>query len=456
MQKKLLFKILAIAGLTLLLGVALAMIQSTINERLSFHDDAVKSVANDSVREQVVIGPVLVVPYNEVLPSDADVKGEPAKTAVRTVAHYKLIYPNELQVDGKINTDRRYRGIHQVLVYSGQHNFKGDFMMPQLNDLPRESGISRLSMGRPYVALAVSDVRGIRDIPRLNWGGVEVEFEQGAALPGYPSGMHAPLGMADLKEGARLPFSFALGLSGIEHQYFVPVGKNNRYAISSNWPHPQFGGNFLPETRSVTDAGFSAVWRISAMASGAQQQLNALAEGGGNARHLDTFDIGFIEPVNIYSQASRANKYGLLFVMLTFAAFFVFEVVKRLAIHPIQYLLVGLALALFFLLLVGLSEHFPFVVAYVIAGGACIVLIAYYLGHALHSRWHGASFGAGLVLLYSALYGLLISENNALVLGSLLLFAVLAALMVATRKVDWYEIGNSDAPVNTPEAVPHG
>ncbi|MCU6498125.1 cell envelope integrity protein CreD [Rugamonas sp. A1-17] len=449
MQKKLLFKLLAIGGLTVVLGIALMLIQSTIDERLRFHDQAVQSVANDSVREQVVVGPVLVIPYSEEIEAgdDADPK---ARRPTRTVSHRKLVYPNDLQLDGAINTERRYRGIHQVLVYSGLHRFAGDFTLPPLSELRRDSAASRLTVGRPYVALGVSDVRGIRDIPRLNWGGRELEFEQGAALPGYPAGMHAQLAAADLKEGARVAFSFTLGLAGIEHQYFVPVGKNNRYAIKSNWPHPQFGGDFLPETRTVGAGGFSAMWRISSMASRAQQQLSALADGE-SGKALDVFDIGFIEPVNIYSQASRATKYGLLFVTLTFAAFFVFEVVKRLAIHPIQYLLVGLALALFFLLLVGLSEHLPFVLAYVIAGAACIVLISYYLGHALHSRWRGMGFGAGLALLYAALYGLLISENNALVLGSLLLFAVLAALMVATRKVDWYEIGKNDAE-ETPSA----
>jgi inner membrane protein len=152
--------------------------------------------------------------------------------------------------------------------------------------------------------------------------------------------------------------------------------------------------------------------------------------------------VAFVEPVNIYSQADRASKYGLLFVALTFAAFFVFEILKRLPIHPVQYALVGLALALFFLLLLGLSEHLDFALAYLGASAACIGLLSYYLGHVLRDRWRGLAFGSGLILLYGALYGLLISENNALVLGSLLLFAVLAALMVATRKVDWYQIGN--------------
>lgn len=263
-----------------------------------------------------------------------------------------------------------------------------------------------------------------------------------------------------MQAGKRVGFSFTLGLSGIERQHFVPVGKNNLVTLASNWAHPQFGGRFLPEKRSVSERGFEATWRVSALASGAQSQLAALeaadapavlagAEGPAGNRgarassELDRFNVGFIEPVNVYSQAERATKYGMLFVALTFAAFFVFEMVKRLPIHPIQYLLVGLAMALFFLLLVGLSEHIDFFVSYLVASAACIVLIAYYLSAVLGDWRRGAGFGAGMALLYSALYGLLISENNALVMGSVLLFAVLAALMVATRKLDWYQLGGA-------------
>jgi inner membrane protein len=436
MQKKLFQKCLIILGLMLLIGLPLMMVQSTIDERLRFHQKAVDSIAQDSVREQTVIGPVLVLPYTEEIK-----EGDTLRTTVRR----KLVFPNELKIAGKINTERRYRGIHQVLMFSGGHSFAGDFTLPPLTELARTSTASQLTVGRPYLALGVADVRGIGDIPTISIAGRQLQFEQGALLPGYPSGMHVPLDLAELKAAGRIAFGFSLYLKGSERQHFVPVGKNNIVSIESNWAHPQFGGNFLPEGRSISEAGFKASWRISAMASDAQQQLAAQESAGARpaagsqaAPQLDSFNIGFIEPVNIYTQADRATKYGLLFVALTFAAFFVFEMLKRLAIHPVQYLLVGLALVMFFLLLVSLSEHIDFLVSYLIASAACITLIAYYLSAVLRSAARGAGFGAGLTLLYSALYGLLISENNALVLGSLLLFAILAALMVVTRKFDWY------------------
>lgn len=434
MQKKLLHKCVTIIALMLLIGLPLMMVQGTINERMRFHQQAVDSIAADSVREQLVIGPVLVLPYSEEI-RDGDQS--------RTVTHRRLVFPDQLKIAGRISTERRYRGIHQVLMFSGGHSFAGGFTLPSLSDLPRDSGSSQLSFGSPYIALSVSDVRGIRDIPTMLVAGRKYQFEQGSGLPGYSSGMHVTVPLSDLKAaGATISFGFSLYLNGTERQDFVPVGSNNQITMESNWAHPQFGGNFLPDTRTINDDGFKASWRISAMASGAQQQL-MLHEGGATVpkAQLESFGVGFIEPVNIYAQAERAIKYGLLFVALTFAAFFVFEILKVLPIHPIQYLLVGLALIMFFLLLISLSEHIDFLLSYLIASAACIALISFYLSAVLRSRARAGGFGLGLVALYSALYGLLNSENNALVMGSLVLFAALGAVMVVTRKVDWYGVG---------------
>lgn len=439
MQKKLFHKCLTIVALMLLIGLPLFMVDGVVKERMDFHQQAVDSIAADSVREQRVIGPVLVLPYQEEI-RDGD--------KLRSVPHRKLVFPNELKIAGKFATEKRYRGIHQTLMFNGAHSFAGDFSLPAATELARESGTSQLTMGKPYIALSVSDARGIRDIPTMLVAGRKYKFAQGSGLPGYPGGMHVALELADLKAaGDSMPFGFSLYLAGSQRQQFVPVGTNNLITMESNWAHPQFSGDFLPVARTVSDAGFQASWRMSAMASSAQQQL--VASPGDHTR-LDTLSIGFIEPVNIYAQADRATKYGLLFVALTFAAFFVFEILKALPIHPIQYMLVGLALIVFFLLLVSLSEHIDFLLSYLIASGACIALITFYLRAVLRSRARATGFGGGLVLLYSALYGLLSSENNALVLGTLLLFTFLGAVMVITRKVDWYGVGKMDEATTLP------
>jgi inner membrane protein len=452
MQRTLLFKILIVIALTVIICIPLSMINFTIMERAHFREEAVASIASDSVREQTITGPILVIRYTDDYDETVTVPdGAKSKTQIlaQSVARTFLVFPNELAFDSSIKTDRRYRGIHQVLVYGGKHFVAGDFVLPLMSELPRASAKSKLRLDQASIALGIGDVRGIRNIPKIDWNGQIIEFEQSTGLKAVQSGLHADLPALTLAAPARVKFSFALGLDGIERQHFVPVGKSNKFSVKSDWPHPMFSGDFLPSPseRTINENGFSANWNISSLSTMAQKQLRA-AEGAVTTPEarpaLDTFSIGFIEPVNVYSLAERATKYGLLFVALTFAAFFVFEIMKRLPIHPVQYLLVGLALVLFFLLLVSLSEHIAFALAYLIASAGCIVLIGFYLSFVLHNWHRGMGFGVALTLLYGALYGLLMSENNALVLGSLLLFAVLAAVMVATRKVDWYQVGKSE------------
>jgi inner membrane protein len=232
----------------------------------------------------------------------------------------------------------------------------------------------------------------------------------------------------------------------------VPLGDGNDLRLRSRWPHPKFVG---PSPQQDVDGrGFRAQWQIASVATNAQRrylQDPSLAPGQGapNEVHAapaaampdaDAASVSLIDPVNVYVQADRATKYGLLFVALTFVGFFMFELLRHLPVHPIQYLLVGLAIATFFLLLVSLSEHIAFGIAYLLAACACIGLIGFYLAAVLRSTARGVGFAAMLATLYATLYGLLLSEDNALVLGAGLLFVILAAIMVVTRKVDWYRL----------------
>ncbi|AZP11888.1 cell envelope integrity protein CreD [Undibacterium parvum] len=469
MQRTLLFKTLIVALLMLLIGVPLMMIQATISDRMRFRDAAVRSIAADSVSEQTLLGPILVLPYSETYEEQEIVDSVSKKTVARryTLQHKHLVYPNDLKLTGTVDTDHRYRGIHKVLVYSGQHIMTGDFTLPLLTNLARSVAGSELTAGQPYIALGLSDTRGLRNFPSILWNGKPFEFKQESKLRSFGSGLHAPLELMALSSPEQVKFSLDLTIDGIERMHFVPIAKNNQVSLTSKWPHPQFGGRFLPtpKERKIDQNGFSATWNISALASSAQQQFSALELGRAidapavvasatvdvsaapaaamAMTELDSFSVAFIEPINVYSQADRAIKYGMLFVALTFAAFFLFEILKSLPIHPIQYTLVGLALALFFLLLVSLSEHISFAHAYLLAGGGCILLIAFYLSFVLHSWQRGLGFGGGLCLLYGALFGLLQSENNALIMGSILLFAVLTSIMVVTRKVNWYQLGNA-------------
>lgn len=464
MQRSLLFKIAIVGLLAILLYVPLGMIQATIWERMHYREEAVRSITADSVSEQVIVGPVLVVPYTETW-EDESFDATLNKTVRRQLSanrkHY--IYPNEMQVIGNIDTDQRYRGIHKVLVYTGHHKITGDFMLPELSNMVQKDNPKAIITltEKPYIAMGLSDTRGLRNFPKLMWDEQSIEFKQGSKLSSFQRGIHAGLDGVNLASAKQVKFKIDLDVDGIEKLSFAPLAKNNQVTLTSNWPHVQYGGRFLPSPkgRINTDKSVSANWNISSLSSNAQQQMTRLENVGNavkvasgtnlnedgsptsSASPIDIFSVSYIEPVNIYTQADRAVKYGLMFVALTFAAFFLFEVLKQLPIHPVQYTLVGLALVIFFLLLVSLSEKISFVLAYLTASAACILLIGIYLANVLHNWKRGLGFGAALTVLYGILLGLLSSENNAMMMGSLLLFAVLSGIMLATRKVDWYNLG---------------
>ena len=199
-----------------------------------------------------------------------------------------------------------------------------------------------------------------------------------------------------------------------------------------------FEGAFLPGENAIAADGFTANWQTTLLATNLNGRLAGCVLKGTGRCELPGVGVRFVEPVNVYQRSERAVKYGLLFIGLTFGAFFLFETLKRWRMHPLQYAFVGLALALFFLLLISLSEHIAFALAYGAAGAACVALITIYLRFVLAGWRRALAFGALLALLYGVLYGLLLSEDNALLLGSLLLFALLAAAMWLTRRVDWY------------------
>jgi len=314
-------------------------------------------------------------------------------------------------------------------------------------------------IGAPWISYAIADVRGLRGTPKLRIDGAPVALGQGAGWAGG-SGLHAALAQTPVAGGTlRLRTLVEFELTGAESIAVVPLADENHVTLASPWPHPQFNGRFLPRTREVDARGFRAEWAISSLASDAQLQYRngtradsrtaALLREQGDIG-IDVLGISLVDPVDAYTRADRASKYGIVFVLLTFTAFFMFEMLRGLRIHPIQYALVGLALAIFFLLLLGLSEHIAFAYAYLAGSVACIGLIGVYLGAVLRSRLRGLGFAAGLGLLYAALYGLLVSEDNALVLGAGLLFACLAAIMLVTRHVDWYQVGATPAAVPPP------
>lgn len=437
MNRPLWLKLIVVVVLTLAILIPLGLIRSTIAEREGYRLQAVASIAESYAGPQTLIGPMLIVPYRvEVETVRNDDRGVPRKT-VETVSREWVFFPRDLRVDGQVVPNVRRRGLHEVRVYELRAALAARF--DAAIPAQAEGGVLR-DIGAPYLSFGLSDVRGLIGTPGLRLDGAAAKLLQGAAPARSGAGLHAlrPVPAPGARQTLRVDLEFVSG--GTEHLTIAPVGDGNRITLTSTWPHPQFAGRFLPR-HQIGAKGFRAEWDISALAAGTQAQVLAARAQGSDAQAYDALTVSLVDPVDIYSQADRASKYGLLFIALTFVGFFMFELLKRLPIHPIQYLLVGLALAIFFLLLLSLSEHIAFLWAYLIASAACIGLLGFYLAHVLCSRARGLGFAAALTLLYAVLYGLLVSEDNALVLGSILLFGVLAAIMVFTRRIDWYAAG---------------
>lgn len=443
MNKALVYRVLIISGVILLLWIALQMVLGIVRERGAYRDAAEHSIWQSYAGPQTLTGPIIVVPYKEVFVVDGTT---PPQT--REEPRRLLVFPKTLQVRAEMTPSERYRGIHKAIVYETTSQWTGTIALPDLAsaELPKSAGHVRFATGQPYVVVGVADMRGLASQPVLELDGKPLRLEQGSRLDSLAQGVHARIdasAAAGKPLDARIvPFSLKLTVLGARSIAMAPVADHNQFSLHSAWPHPSFDGDFLPRQRTVAADGFRADWSVTAFNTRVRDQLAGPAAAG-EAGGLQVASVTLMEPVNIYVQAERAVKYGLLFVLLTFAGLYLFELARALRIHPIQYLLAGLALALFFLLLVSLSEHVDFLWAYLAASAACIGLLGFYLSFVLRSWQRGAGFAGLLTALYGALYGLLVSEDNALVMGSVLLFAVLAGIMTVTRKVDWYAVGTT-------------
>jgi inner membrane protein len=432
---RLAFRVFMVFGLTMVLLVPLGMVRGTVQDRQRYRAEAVAEVARSTAGAQVVAGPVLFVPYSDrVVVVQTDANGVQRRVEQVETGSW-VFFPDSLDMRGTVRSLPRMRGLHEVRVFELDATLRATFnaRIPADDDpaTPRTVGEALLGVG-------IRDVRGLIGVPSLRVMDRPLTLQQGLGHRGG-SGLHAVLAPPAQGETLSLDVEFVSSVQGTETLSIAPLGQRNMIELESAWPHPQFHGGFLPASREIGANGFRARWEISSLASNAQSQFLA-AEGtpGTGEAVTDAISVSLVDPVNVYTQVDRATKYGILFVLLTFVAFFLFESLRQLRIHPIQYGLVGLAIAIFFLLLLALSERIAFGIAYLAAAAACVSLIGYYLGHVLGGWMRGAGFAAMLGTLYAALYGLLVSEDNAMVLGAGLLFLALSAVMVLTRKVDWY------------------
>ncbi len=445
MKRPLLFKFITIAFLMLLLMIPVSMINGIIGERKSSQENVLAEIASSSSGSQKLVGPVLVVPYVKTLIESKEDPYTKARSESKKQERGQLYFlPAVFSVDGVLKTERRKRGIYEARLYQADNSISGKF------DIPAGYGISEREIDsfqfeNPYIAIGVKDIRGIQNALKLKVNEDIIDMEAGSRSKILGDGVHATLAQIQPGQKQVLHFSLALVLQGAESLSLVPIGRESTVKLAADWPHPSFIGNFLPSDRQIDEKGFSAQWRASYFSSNIAELFDQCAqENDCKDFNQRSFGVNLIEPVDQYVKSDRATKYALLFISLTFAGFFLFEVLKRLAIHPVQYGLVGLALAIFYLLLLSLSEHIAFELAYLISSCACVALIGFYVCYVLQSLRRGLLFTSLLAGLYTLLYSLLSAEDYALLMGALLLFGLLGVFMVFTRKLDWYSIGKAE------------
>ncbi|TWO70616.1 cell envelope integrity protein CreD [Caenimonas sedimenti] len=458
-----LLKVLLLAALTLLAVLPLSQISGLIHERGASRDQAKQALAAAHAGPQTLAGPVIVVPYVERWVEEK--RGDDGKLKA-TVPHSRelahIIFPERFDLRGEMNAQQRYRGIFTVQFYDLKAGVTGRFPAFDPATIKPSTAAATLEIGAPLLAMSLSDIRGLQGAPALTLAGESARWLP--RIPGLPAGsllaqgIHVPLAGAALtawQQRRAIDWRMQIALVGQERLSILPLADETTAHLKSNWPHPSFGGEFLATRRTVTDTGFEADWAVSSLSSAARMQLLRGGEAGrpGDLSALDTFDVSLVEPLNVYAMATRAVKYGLLFVALTLMAAFMFELFRDLRLHPVQYGLVGLSITLFFLLLLALSEKVDFLIAYAVAAGASVLLLTVYFSAVLRGWRRGLGLGGYVTVLYAALYGLLSSEDNALLLGALLLFGLLGLLMVATRRVDWYALSGPREPAPEPASA---
>ncbi len=442
MRNSLFIKIALIFLITLVLAVGLTRIGFLVDERAGRRDSVVAEIAAATARDQTLVGPVLVIPYTRIVKTlkSSDKDTDKMTEVEKRFSDRIYLLPAELDLQASLNTEQVRRSLYHAVVFGANIAVKGRFTTE--GELLKPPGANELiTLGEPRLIAGITDPRGILRAPVLTWAGRRLDFQPGTGEDKMPNGIQARIGGLNLEGPWSAEFAFSLDLRGTQAIGLAPVGDTTRITVHGNWPHPSFYGQFLPETREVTANGFSATWSTTRLATNMIHQLNAALRSD---RGLDTLlGVRFVDPADSYAQTDRAIKYGLLFIGLTFAAFFLFEVLKRLAIHPFQYSLTGAALVLFYLLLLSLSEHLDFGIAYAIATAGCVMLLGYYLVYVLGSVARGVSFGVLLTAVFGILYVLISLEDHALLAGSVTLFGCLALVMVLTRKVDWYQLGDA-------------
>lgn len=448
-------KLLAIVLLIIGLLIPRSFLTDLIYERMSWRQQAYDSIRQSWPGEQTLAGPVLVVPFQITQRSRETVTGEGKKSGKTRVISKETTYddavyltPKKLDIATRLDSSLRYRGIYGVPVYTNKVTVRGEFDFQTLKDTVDKHKNHKLVWGKPTLNVLVRDQRGITAPPSLQWGNATLPFLPGSGLPNTDAGMSAKLPAIPQELPKTMSFDFDIELKGMRSANYALLSDDTRIAMQADWANPSFTGELLPDKREVGAKGFTAEWRASSFSHNTGGLLEACRQGNCAVLLDKAVGVELIQPVDSYQESERSVKYAFLFIALTFVVLVLLELLKKLRIHPIQYSFVGMALLVFYLLLISLSEHIDFSLAYLSGSAASTMLLTVYFGSILHDRKLGLMLGSGLSVLYFLLYVILQSEDNALLMGSILIFAILALLMLSTRNLDWYALTASQRKVD--------
>lgn len=431
-------KIILVAALIALLWLPVGVIHNLVLERAELNQQVQQQIADSSSGPQLLSGPLLVLELEAMPVLSTD------KSSVQR--QYLLQQADELQLSSEVQTEQRSRGLYRARVYQSQHQIKASFtaIAAELlaNTAAGQADAPRIKAA--WISFAVNDSRGFTRLPQLKLNGELQQFASGSKLSFLPEGFHLPLPVSQLQQAMNLELS--VELQGSSSLSVLPVARSSRWQLRSNWPDPAFQGRYLPLQREISPSGFIASWQSSELSNPAGLELSrCFGQPSCKALTEQAFSVSLIEAVDPYQQTERAIKYAILVIVLSFAWFYLAELLSptRFQLHPMHYLLVGLTLVMFYLLLLSLSELVGFLAAYWLASLACAFLLYGYLAAVLQSLQRSLAVTAAYLLLQGLLYLILQAETFALLSGTLLLFATLAVLMLSTRRLNWQQVWQS-------------
>jgi inner membrane protein len=434
-------KAVIIAVLTIVMLWPLARVESLVTERQALQHQAYEVIAAGFGGPQIVGAPILSVDTQErSVTIDSSTKKSNETWAAGSPLH---LLPDDVEINADVTVELRSKGIYSVPVYVSKVVMTGEFRPRGIAGLLASDLDTRPLPAHAVVQLPLSGVKYLRALTRFEVGGQMLHATSGE-VAGLAT-LSAPIDLRSMELATPLPFRLELEVAGSDSLHFLPLGATTTVSAQIAWPHPDFDGAFLPVSHNQTAHGYAVNWKVLELNRSIPQLWRGTSVA--NSALLDTaFGVRLFQPSDIYTQNYRAVHYGILFIAITFACFFAWEhLVRGVRLHPVQYLLVGLALATFYLLLLALSEHAGFAASYAIAAAALVALITTYLAGAIAQRKIATLIGAALAASYAALYVILLSADYALLFGSLLLFLILASLMLATRRLNWARMGREDS-----------